>query len=346
MIAYSDTKIQEVVLHFVGNSFHEERLTLGNTKLAFTPEVEEHLLTYFLSSFKENEFYRFHHESNLNLNELFSYAEAIFENPADLVSHSKSIAKHLYENSNHPKIKGGELYILHIHNCLLEGEPTDAIGIFKSETKDTFLDITAEEGDFSITSAEGIHIKNLDKGCIIFNTEKEDGYVLNVIDNTNKGSDAKFWFDHFLHVKQREDAYYQTSSVMQIAKEFITKELPKAFSADKADQAEMLNKSASYFKEQDHFDLSEFANVVIQQPDIMYSFHDFTTSYQKERAISIPENFALNETAINKKKGVFKSVIKLDRNFSVYVHGDRNKIERGQDESGRKFYTLWYDEEK
>ena len=164
MLAYSDTKIQEVVLHFVGNSFHEERLTLGNTKLAFTPEVEEHLLTYFLSSFKENEFYRFHHESNLNLNELFSYAEAIFENPADLVSHSKSIAKHLYENSNHPKIKGGELYIVHIHNCLLEGEPTDAIGIFKSETKDTFLDITAEEGDFSITSAEGIHIKNLDKG--------------------------------------------------------------------------------------------------------------------------------------------------------------------------------------
>ena len=40
MLAYSDTKIQEVVLHFVGNSFHEERLTLGNTKLAFTPEVE------------------------------------------------------------------------------------------------------------------------------------------------------------------------------------------------------------------------------------------------------------------------------------------------------------------
>ena len=72
MLAYSDTKIQEVALHFVGNSFHEEGLTLGNTKLEFTQEVEEHLLTYFFSSFKENEFYRFHHESHLNLNELFS----------------------------------------------------------------------------------------------------------------------------------------------------------------------------------------------------------------------------------------------------------------------------------
>ena len=346
MLAYSDTKIQDVVLHFVGNSFNEELLTLGNTKLAYSAEVEEHLLTYFLSSFKGNEFHRFHHESHLNLNEIYAYAQAIFEDPENLVAHSKSIAKHLYEHSNHPKVKGGEFYVALIKNVLLEGEPVEAIGLFKSENKDTFLDVKNEEGNFAIDSKEGIHIKNLDKGAIIFNTDSEDGYVLSVIDNTNKGSDAKFWFDHFLHVKQREDAYYQTQSVMTIAKEFITKELPKEFVADKADQAEMLNKSASYFKEQEDFDLSEFANVVLQQPDIVDSFQDFTTSYQRERAVSIPENFHLNESAVNKKKGVFKSVIKLDKNFSVYVHGDRNKIERGEDENGRKFYTLWYDEEK
>ncbi|MFT4598956.1 MAG: hypothetical protein ACI9WM_001207 [Arenicella sp.] len=28
------------------------------------------------------------------------------------------------------------------------------------------------------------------------------------------------------------------------------------------------------------------------------------------------------------------------------MHGDRNKIERGEDKNGRKFYTLWYDDEK
>ncbi|PCJ67471.1 MAG: hypothetical protein COA58_03905 [Bacteroidetes bacterium] len=346
MIAYQDTKIKDVILHFVGNSFNEELLTLGNTKLEYSEDVEEHLLTYFLSSFKENEFFRFHHETILNLNELYAYVEAIFENPDDIVAHSKSIAKHLYEHSNHPKIKGGEFYVAYIKNCLLEGETMDAIGLFKSENKDTFLDVKNSEGVFQIDSQEGIHINKLDKGAIIFNTEKKDGYVLSVIDNTNKGSDAKFWFDHFLHVKQREDAYYQTESIMNLAKDFITKELPKEFSADKADQAEMLNKSASYFQEQEEFDLSEFANVVIQQPDIIDSFNDFTTSYQRDKAISIPENFELNETAVNKKKGVFKSVIKLDKNFSLYVHGDRTKIERGEDENGKKFYTLWYDEER
>ena len=346
MLAYSDTKIQDVVLHYVGNSFNEELLTLGNTKLQYSDEVEEDLLTYFLSSFKENEYYRFHHESHINLNEVFAYAEAIFTNPEDLVAHSRSIAKHLYEQGNHPKIKGGEFYVAYIKDVLLEGEAVDAIGLFKSEVKDTFLDVLQEDGSFSISSQEGIHIKKLDKGAIIFNSEKEKGFTLCVIDNTNTGGDDKFWFDLFLHVKQREDAYYQTETVMNLAKEFITKELPKEFAADKADQADMLNKSADYFKEQEQFDLSEFANVVLQQPDIVDTFQDYTTSYQRERAVSIPQSFDLNETAVNKKKGVFKSVIKLDKNFSVYVHGDRNKIERGEDENGRKYYTLWFDEER
>lgn len=346
MLAYSDTKIQDVVLHLVGNSFNDELLTLGNTKLEYSDEVEEDLLTYFLSSFKENEYYRFHHESHINLNEVFAYAEAIFTNPEDIVAHSKSMAKHLYEQGNHPKIKGGEFYVALIKDVLLDGEPVDAIGLFKSEVKDTFLDIQNNDGNFTVNSQEGIHVKKLDKGAIIFNTEKEKGYTVSVIDNTNKGGDAKFWFDHFLHVKQREDAYYQTETVMKIAKDFITKELPKEFAADKADQAEMLNKSADYFKEQEQFDLSEFANVVLKQPDIVDNFQDFSTSYQRERAVSIPQSFNLNETAVNKKKGVFKSVIKLDKNFSVYVHGDRTKIERGEDDNGRKFYTLWFDEEK
>lgn len=100
------------------------------------------------------------------------------------------------------------------------------------------------------------------------------------------------------------------------------------------------------FIEQEQFDLSEFANVVLQQPDNVDNFQDFTTLYQRERAVSIPEHFAMNKTAVNKKKGVFRSVIKLDKNFSVYVYGDRNKIELGEDENGRKFDTLWFDEEK
>jgi hypothetical protein len=38
-------------------------------------------------------------------------------------------------------------------------------------------------------------------------------------------------------------------------------------------------------------------------------------------------------------------VLKLDKNFHIYIHGGRDMIERGVDESGRKYYKIYYNEE-
>ena len=35
----------------------------------------------------------------------------------------------------------------------------------------------------------------------------------------------------------------------------------------------------------------------------------------------------------------------LDRNFHIYVHGNRNLLEQGEDEKG-KFYKVYYQEEQ
>ena len=48
---------------------------------------------------------------------------------------------------------------------------------------------------------------------------------------------------------------------------------------------------------------------------------------------------------MKKQARVFKSVLKLDKNFHIYIHGDRNRIERGVDEQGRKYYKIYYDQE-
>ena len=40
----------------------------------------------------------------------------------------------------------------------------------------------------------------------------------------------------------------------------------------------------------------------------------------------------------------YKSIIKLDKNFHIYVHGDRSKIEHGEDDKGR-FYKLYFNAE-
>lgn len=43
--------------------------------------------------------------------------------------------------------------------------------------------------------------------------------------------------------------------------------------------------------------------------------------------------------------GNFKGVLKLAKNFHIYIHGDRNKIEQGVDEKGRKYYKIYYEQE-
>jgi hypothetical protein len=48
-----------------------------------------------------------------------------------------------------------------------------------------------------------------------------------------------------------------------------------------------------------------------------------------------------------KQHGKFmRSVIKLDKNFHVYVHGNKDFIERGFDEEkGKYYYKLYFSEE-
>lgn len=57
----------------------------------------------------------------------------------------------------------------------MDGQYIDAIGIFKSEHKDTFIKITEHGASYGIESQRGININKLDKGCIIYNTQRNQG---------------------------------------------------------------------------------------------------------------------------------------------------------------------------
>ncbi|MCT4613606.1 MAG: hypothetical protein N4A49_01875 [Marinifilaceae bacterium] len=65
------------------------------------------------------------------------------------------------------------------------------------------------------------------------------------------------------------------------------------------------------------------------------------TIYQpnKDRTTIPPK--AKEELIINKRK----CVLKLDKNFHVYIHGSKSKIELSQDKKG-KFVKLYYNEIK
>lgn len=338
--------IDHISVHRVGNKANEEGMVLSDAPLELEWQLTEALQEYFKAPLKTQEYYKLHHESSLELNEVYTYVDAIFQNPEVLHEQSVHLAKHLFEASNHPNIKGGEFYTVFFHHCLKDGNLIDAVGLFKSENKDTFLKVNPSGDGFIVKTDEGVDIKKLDKGAIIFNEAREEGYVVAIVDKTNKSNEAQYWVDDFLHLRPVEDAFYQTRETLAMTKDFITKELPEQFEVSKADQADLLNRSIAFFKEQDSFDMNEFEAEVIIQPDVVNQFKQYKEEYQQEREMYIADAFDISTPAVKKQQGVFKSVLKLDKNFSVYIHGDKTLIQKGRDEDGRKYYKLYYQEER
>lgn len=345
MLIYEQATLVSLALHYVGCKIQEEDIRLSKKELKVSEEINNLLVNYFLPAFKSEEYFHLYHDTDLKLNEVYSYVSEIFDHPDQLFDQSVNLAKHLYEQSLHPKIKGGDFYTVYFKDCIVDGETVDAVGLFKSENKDVFLKVYPSESGFELASEEGVNIKKLDKGCLIFNSEREKGYLVAVVDHMNKGVDARYWIDDFLKVKQREDEYFQTQNVMSMCKNFVTKELPQQFEVSKADQIDLLNKSVNFFKEKENFDMEEFTNEVISQPEVIEQFNNYKKEYQVDCDTAIADNFAISETAVKKQARVFKSIIKLDKNFHIYIHGDRNLIEQGEDDDGRKFYKLYYEKE-
>ena len=336
--------IIKISLHIVGNKSVDDGLCLSGTTLVLNDNVKGLLVDYFLSPFSSKEYFQLYHDSGIEYNVIYGAVSQIFDNPETLYEQSVNLTKHLYDQSTHPKIKGGEFYTVYFKDCIVDGDTVDAVGLFKSEHKDTFLKVLHEGGNFNLESERGINIKKLDKGCLIFNKERENGYVVAVVDNTNKGVEAQYWIDDFLHVRQRKDEFANTQNVMAMAKIFVTKELPKEFEVSKADQIDLLNKSLQFFKEKDTFDLEEFAHEVIEQPEVIESFHNFKRNYESENDISIDDSFTISNYAFKKQQRSYKRVINLDKKIQIIINGNRDHVEQGEDEKG-KFYKVYYNSE-
>ncbi|MDR1181050.1 MAG: nucleoid-associated protein [Bacteroidales bacterium] len=339
------TIIQQLILHKVGNKNNEEGVLLSNAPIVIDESMMDVLLDYFLLSFKSEEHFNFYHEDGLEHNEIYRIASEVFEDNERLFEHSTALAQHLYDSSTHPKIKGGAFYIVYFKNYFINNQATDAIGLFKTENQDIFLKTLFSEDNFAIQMEQGTNVHKLDKGCLILNIEKEKGYIISVVDNISKGGEAQYWTDNFLSLCQRQDEYYNTQNILALTKDFITKELPQQYEVSKADQADLLNKSVNFFKGNDSFNMENFTNEVIQEPDVINNFTNFMSNYQQEHDWDIADNFAISDSAVKKQARVFKSVIKLDKNFHIYVHGNRELIEQGVDETGRKYYKIFYKEE-
>ena len=79
--------------------------------------------------------------------------------------------------------------------------------------------------------------------------------------------------------------------------------------------------------------------------NIIESFRKFDQNYRQENDVELTDNFQISSQAVKKQARVFKNVLKLDKNFHIYIHGNRELIEQGIDDNGRKYYKIYYEEE-
>ena len=344
MIQLYDANIKSCMVHFVGNKANDEGLKVSKNPLILNNTTRNALSNYFYKSFTvKEEFYSFHHQTNIGLNTIYSYIREIFNNNAVFCEQSLNIARYLYEQSTHPKIKGGELYIAHIDNCVINGKYAEVIGLFKSESKDTFLMLHQNEVGFELSSQSGASINKLDKGCLIFNIEEDDGYLVAIVDNTNKGSEAKYWTDDFLHVRPRKDSFNQTQNMLSLCKSFVS-QLPN--DNGKIEKATYMNRSVEALKEES-VNINSFAEQVFETPELVSEFKQYKETYQKERDIEIDDTFETASTAIKRRATGTMTTIKLDKNFDINIHGGEQYIVRGYDEDrGMYYYQLFFKEEK
>ncbi len=349
MLEFTRSELTQLAVHYTGNKGNGEEVSYSGSPFKFKEDfVKDTLLHYFLTPFKNDIYYCFAKSDAIKINDVHAYVSEIFADTSLFFEHSKKIAAHLYQQTNHPKIKGGEFYLVYLKDCVTDGELCDAIGIFKSENKETYLKVYQHIDEFEIESENGININKLDKGCLIFNTEKAQGYKISIVDNSAKIAEAAlYWTEDFLNIKLREDNFYHTQHFITACKGFCEEVLSEENNVAKTDQMMMMNRSMNFFKERDKVNVKDFEKEVMVQPELIDAFRDYRSNYIEENHLNAPEEFQVSSTAVKKNEKYMRSVLKLDKNFHVYVHGRHDYIQKGYDEDmGMKFYKLYFNSEE
>lgn len=330
----------------VGNKGRMEDLVLADGPLEVDEELHNLLIAYFLDNLDNPEQFAFTFSNgDLSLNPVYRFVSGVFESPDTFHENAANIAQHLYEVSQHPNIKAGDLYVAHFSGIAFENRIVEGLGIFKSETKDTYLKLTRKSRTFNLNADKGTNIRRLDKGCLVLRTDEEAGFKILIVDHLNAG-EAMFWREDFLKVKPWSDAFYHTRNFLDLTHQYLAEEMEEEFKVTKADKIDLLNRSVDYFKRNEQFDQRAFETEVLADANVIESFRKFGENYKESHDLDIVDNFEISANAVKRQARIFKSVLKLDKNFHVYIHGNRELIERGYDEiMGKHFYKLYFDRE-
>ena len=335
MVNGKEAFVEEFVLHRIGAE--GEPNVFSDFSAVIKGELEQQFLRkLFLRPFTNMAFTcEFASEKNA----LRQLCTKIYDGES-IVENSVAIAKQLIAVAPEDKLPGGDLIVAKFSAVQVGNAEHEAVGIFKFDEKEVFLESKLKDDAIALRMKRGLGNNKPNKAClVVFSGESP---TLFIIDNQ---ANTEYWQKDFIGSRAKKDNVNSTSDLMTITKTFITEQLPQDFVVEKADQIDLLNRSVDYFKNHTEFDQDEFTQEVFQEEKAIQSYKNYSDRYQKENDVEVQDNFEISAHAVKKQARVFKSVLKLDKNFHIYIHGDRNKIEHGVDENGRKFYKIFYEQE-
>ncbi|NLL27769.1 MAG: nucleoid-associated protein [Bacteroidales bacterium] len=348
MINIESAYLSKLIIHRVGNKVLEDGLTLSEELVSLNDAYLNSLGNQLLMPFKkEDSLFNFYHDTDVNLNVMKTRCKKIFQDvDENFIPESISAAKELYELMQSPKLHGGEFWVAYFRGMLVDDEETDAVAFFLMDERKNFVKLYSNETKYAIEMQSGTDPSGFLSGCIICNTDEENGYIISC-SGKSKGLDLRLWMDNFMVLKQNIDSFYKTQMAMQMCKEFVMEKIPEEFETTRPDQADLLIKSMEYFKANDEFAVRDYEDEVLKQQELKDSFTHFARVFSRDQDLDmVNQNFLVNDRAVKKMARYFKSVIKLDSNFHIYVHGKREWIERGFDEEKKlNYYKTFFEKE-
>lgn len=345
MINLFNAQIESLSVHKIGNKSRNESMVLSETPMNLTDEFRPYLKEFFFKPFRESEenYYEFAHDVSMEFNTMYMLCAEIFKNPHRVHEFSKQITHHLFDQSNHPHIKNGEVYVAFVTNVALDDKIVNAIGVFKSETKKDFLQFRQEQNNIELMLKQGVSLEKLDKGCLIFETEEENGYKLMSVDSNRY--DARYWLEHFLSVDVCQDENFLTKKYLKFIEGFAKDVVRPA--EDKKEEVLFINRSVDYFAKNDTFEETKFLNEVMENPEFIPEFKNYKVENEEKYSITDVSNFPISNTAVSEARKKFKSKISLDTGVEIkinLINPDKANsiIEKGWDEERQMYYYLVY----
>ncbi|MCO6163173.1 nucleoid-associated protein [Flavobacterium sp. NRK F7] len=345
MINLFNTHIENLSVHRVGNKSRNESTFLSETPYGLNDEIMPLLKEYFFKPFREKEenYYQFAHEVDLEYNEMFQLASQVFNNPSEIHEVSKKITQHLFEQSNHPHIKNGEVYVTYFTNVSIDNNTVDAIGVFKSEIQTDFLQFEENGNNLEMILQQGINLNKLDKGCLIFNYKKEEGYKILTVDSNRY--DARYWLEHFLSVDVFQDENFITKKYLKFCQDFAKDVVLPA--EDKQQEVLFMNRAVNHFAKNDEFEETAFLNEVMQNPEFIPEFKNYKVDKGAKYSIEDVSNFPIANAAVTDARKKMKNTIQLDTNIQIkldFINPESAEkfVEKGWDEEKQMYYYLVY----